>query len=95
MQVRQWSNWKAPARPLLPPLFEWNGCSVDVIIVEGADDGEYLRWRYWEAINAARNAGSRESRDRHMRVAESYRLQSRAAGLDLPEPNMLDMPDPF
>ncbi|MGC6328876.1 hypothetical protein [Rhizorhabdus sp. FW153] len=76
----------------MPPLLLWNGRGVDVIILENADDGEYLRWRYWEAVNAARHAVSIENRTRHMRVAESYRMQSRQAGLDLPALDTFDLP---
>lgn len=64
-----------------------------MIILENADDGEYLRWRYWEAVNAARHAVSIENRTRHIRVAESYRLQSRQAGLDLPALDLVDLPE--
>jgi hypothetical protein len=69
-----------------------DGRGVDVIILENSDDGEYLRWRYWEAINAARHAGSIESRERHLRVAESYWQQSREAGVDLPALSTFDLP---
>ena len=77
----------------MPPLLLWDGRGVDVIILENADDGEYLRWRYWEAVNAARHAVSIENRTRHIRVAESYRLQSRQAGLDLPALDLVDLPE--
>ncbi|MBP8235427.1 hypothetical protein [Rhizorhabdus sp.] len=77
----------------MPPLLQWDGRGVDVIILENADDGEYLRWRYWEAVNAARHAVSIENRTRHIRVAESYRLQSRQAGLDLPALDLVDLPE--
>lgn len=58
-----------------------------MIIVEGSDPSEFYRWRYWEEVSAARTATSQDDRDRHLRLADLYRLKLNMMGAPMPQPS--------
>jgi hypothetical protein len=58
-----------------------------MIILDDANDSEYYRWRFWEAVSAANAATSPSSRNDYIRLAERYRIKLAALGdSSLPSP---------
>lgn len=55
-----------------------------LIIIEGADDAEFYRWRYWEEVAAARASNNEAARARHLQLAELYRRKLRRDGQSVP-----------
>jgi hypothetical protein len=57
-----------------------------LIILDDSDSSEYYRWRYWEEIAGAARATTSLARDRHLRLADVYRVKLDTLGEPVPAP---------